>query len=139
MSDEIPNGYSYEPSPSAFPNHVGRLFQRKAVDAEGRAEHWVALRVEAHQVNSWGKAHGGLIAFLAEVGSSAAAWEPGGPPVVAIELNTHFLRAPEIGDLVEVRARVTTRTRSLVFVEAHAFAGGKLVFTAAAINKVLSG
>jgi acyl-coenzyme A thioesterase PaaI-like protein len=138
MSDEIPEGYAYEPSPSAFPNYVGRIFHKKATNAEGRLEHWTALRLEDHHVNSWGKAHGGLIAFLAEIGTSSAAWEPGGPPVVAIELNTHFIRAPEIGDLIEVRGVATTRTRSLVFVEVHAFTAGKLVFTATAINKVLA-
>lgn len=137
MSEDIPEGYGYAPSPSAFPNHVGRLFSRKAAADDGTVEHWFALRVEDRHVNAWGMAHGGLIAFLAEVGVSAAGWEPGGPPVVAIEVGVKFLAAPKQGQLIEVRGRATRRTRSLVFAEVHAFVEGQLVFTASGINKVI--
>lgn len=137
--DDIPEGYSFAPSPSAFPNHVGRLFHKKVEVPGEESEHWAALRIEAHHVNSWGMAHGGLIAFLAEVGTAGAAWDPAGPPVVTISLTTQFIRAPKLGQLLEVRSRATRRTRSLVFVEAHAFADGELQFTATALNKVIGG
>jgi len=138
VADEIPNGYLYEPSPSAFPNHVGRIFHKKATGSGSEVEHWTAIRIEPHHVNSWGFAHGGLIAMLGEVATASASWEPGGPAVVSIELNTHFLRAPKLGQLVETRARVTRRTKSLVFSEAHGFADGELVYTATGINKILA-
>jgi len=134
--NSVPEGYEYTSSPSAFPNHVGRIFH-KSVPSDGEPEHWIALRVEPHHVNAWGLAHGGLMAFLAEAATAGAAWDPGGPAVVTVELNTHFVRAPKLGDLLEVRARATRRTRSLVFVEAHAFVAGELQFTAIAINKVI--
>lgn len=139
MTDMIPESYSYEPGPSAFPNHVGRIFHKTVEVPDGEPEKWIALYVEDHHVNSWGLAHGGLIAFLAEVGTSAAAWDPDGPPVVTISLTTQFLRAPKLGQLLEVRAQATRRTRSLVFVDAHAFAEGELQFTATAVNKVIGG
>jgi uncharacterized protein (TIGR00369 family) len=103
----------------------------------GEPEKWVALYVEDHHVNSWGMAHGGLIAFAAEVATASAAWDPAGPPVVTISLTTQFLRAPKLGQLLEVRAQASRRTRSLVFVDAQAFAGGELQFTATAVNKVI--
>lgn len=139
MSDEIPEGYSYTPSPSAFPNHVGRLFSKTVDTADGEPEKWTALRVADHHVNSWGLAHGGLIAFLAEVATASAAWDPDGPPVVTVSLTTQFVRAPKLGQLLEMRARTTRRTRSMVFVEAHAFADGELQFTVSALNKVIGG
>ena len=137
MSDDIPEGYTYEPSPSAFPNHVGRLFQ-KTVEIPGEEpEKWLALRVGEQHVNAWGMAHGGLIAFLAEAGTGSAAWDPAGPPVVAVSLTTHFVRAPKQGQLLEICSRATRRTRSLVFVDAHAFADGQLQFTATAVMKIV--
>lgn len=139
MNDTVPDGYSYTPSPSAFPNHVGRIFHKTVEVPGAEPEKWVALVVEDHHVNSWGMAHGGLIAFLAEVGTSSAAWDPAGPPVVTISITTQFLRAPKLGQLLEVRAVATRRTRSLVFVDAHAFADGELQFTATAVNKIVGG
>jgi uncharacterized protein (TIGR00369 family) len=137
VMNDVPEGYRYAPSPSAFPNHVGRIFHKTVEVPGGEPEKWVALYVEDHHVNSWGMAHGGLIAFAAEVATASAAWDPAGPPVVTISLTTQFLRAPKLGQLLEVRAQASRRTRSLVFVDAQAFAGGELQFTATAVNKVI--
>lgn len=138
-SDHVPEGYSCAASPSAFPNHVGRIFHKTVEHPGSEPEKWTALYVEEHHVNSWGFAHGGLIAFLAEVGTASAAWDPAGPPVVTISLTTQFLRAPKLGQLLEVRSKASRRTRSLVFVDAEAFADGDLQFTATAVNKVVGG
>lgn len=139
MTDTIPEGYAYAPSPSAFPNHVGRLFHKKVPKDDGDFEMWTAIRIESHHVNSWGMAHGGFIAFLAEVATAGAAWDPEGPPVVTISLTTQFIRAPKEGQLLEIRAHATRRTRSLVFVDAEAVADGNLQFTVTAVNKVIGG
>lgn len=136
---DIPEGYTYEPSPSAFPNHVGRLFVKTVETPGEETETWLAMRIEPHHVNSWGLAHGGLIAFLSEAATASAAWDPAGPPVVTMQLSTSFVRAPKVGQLLEVRARATRRTRSVIFCEAHAFADGELQFTATAVNKIVGG
>ncbi len=138
MTGEIPEGYTYDPPESAFPAHVGRFFFKTVPLEDGDFEAWTAIWVEPHHVNKWGLAHGGLIAMLGEVSTASVSYTPGGPPVVAIELNTHFVRAPKLGQLIEVRARATRRTKSLVFAEAHAYADGELMFTATGINKILA-
>lgn len=135
----IPDGYEYEVAPSAFPNHVGPIFRKAAGANDDGSEKHLAFRVEEHHVNSWGFAHGGLIAFLGEVATASVSWVPGGPPVVGIELNTHFIGAPKLGQLIEIKAVATKRTRSLVFSRAEAFAEGELLFTASGINKILKG
>lgn len=139
MNNDVPEGYEYVPSPSAFPNHVGRIFQKKVPTDDGDFEMWTAIRIEEHHVNSWSFAHGGFIAFLAEVGTASAAWDPEGPPVVTVSLTTQFIRAPKKGQLLEIRAHATRRTRSMVFVDAAAYADGDLQFTATAVNKVIGG
>jgi acyl-coenzyme A thioesterase PaaI-like protein len=138
MSDVVPADYSDEPSASAFPRHVGQIFRKTVEVPGGEPEQWTAIRIGEHHVNAWGFAHGGLIACLAEIATARAAWDPAGPPVVGISLTTQFLRAPKLGQLLEIRSQASRRTRSLVFVDAQGFADGELQFTATAVNKVVN-
>lgn len=138
MSDEIPQGYEFEPSPSAFLNHIGRVYQKRETPANGVQEFWSALKIEDHHVNSWGLCHGAVMTAMAEVGTSSPAWDPDGPPVVATELSMQFIAAPRLGELIEVCGLVTKRTRSLVFTRAEAFVDGKTVFFATSVQKILS-
>src|SRR3546814_14278157 len=109
MTDDsdIPPGYSYEPSPSAFINHIGRVFSKKVTRDDGTQEVWAALRIQSHHVNSWNLCHGSVMAGMAEIGTAGPGWEPGGPPVVAIDLAMQFIGAPKLGDLLEVCATLT--------------------------------
>ncbi|GEM_PF-805427 len=134
----IPQGYSYQPSPSSFINHIGQVFQKEVAGAEGEAEHWVAMWIEDHHVNTWGLCHGGVMASFAEMGTAAAAWVPGGPPVVGIEMSMQFIKAPKLGQLLEVCGTCTRRTRSIVFTSCRAYADGELVFTATSVQKVIA-
>src|SRR3546814_12292860 len=77
MTDDsdIPPGYSYEPSPSAFINHIGRVFSKKVTRDDGTQEVWAALRIQSHQVNSWNLCHGSVMAGMAEIGTAGPGWE----------------------------------------------------------------
>lgn len=136
MSDDIPEGYTYEPAPSPFVNYVGKAFRKVVMRADGTVETWYAMRVEQHHVNTWGLAHGGFMAFLAEMGTGGG-YDPDGPPIVVIDLQTHFMKAPKLGQLVEVCGVVIRRTRSLVFAASRATADGDLLFSSTAIHKVV--
>ncbi|KJS09602.1 MAG: hypothetical protein VR73_01715 [Gammaproteobacteria bacterium BRH_c0] len=133
----IPKDYSYQESPSAFVNHVGKIYHKRSTAADGGEEVWTALEIQDHHVNTWGFCHGAVMSSLAEMGTAAPAWDPDGPPVVAIEMNMQFIRAPKLGQLLEVCGTVSQRTRSLVFCQARAYADGELVFTASSIQKIL--
>ena len=74
-------------------------------------EAWSALLIEAHHVNAWNLAHGGLMATMAEIGTAQAGWDPEGAPCVAIDLTMQFIGAPKLGDLLEVCGTVTRRPR----------------------------
>lgn len=136
---EIPDGYSYEPTSSAFVNHVGRLFMKTETLPDGSLGQVSAMRVEPHQVNVWGLAHGGLIAFLAECVTSGAAYEPEGKPIVAVQCNIQLIRAPKLGELIEMRGAVVRRARTLVFTEGRGEVDGKIVFTASGVHAVVGG
>ena len=135
----MPDGYVYEPTPSAFVEHVGHLHTRKVVRPDGVREAWSALRIEDRHVNSWGMAHGGVLAFMAEVGTAQACWDPEEDPCVAIDLTMQFQGAPKLGDVLEVCGIVTHRTRSLVFTTATGTVRGKPVLVATSIQKILKG
>lgn len=133
---ELPPGYSYEPSISAFVNHIGRVYSRRVRRDDGD-EIWAALRVESHHVNAWNLCHGAVIASLAEVGTASASWDPTGPPIVAVEMSMQFIAAPKLGDLIEVKGTVIKRTRSMVFTRAEGEIAGKPVIFATSVQKVL--
>jgi acyl-coenzyme A thioesterase PaaI-like protein len=133
----IPEGYTYEPSTSAFINHVGKVYHKKTTAADGTQEYWVAMRIEEHHVNTWGLGHGGMMATFAEIMTSGPGYEVGGPPVVAVEMSMQFIRAPKLGELLEGRGVAVRRTRSLVFTRADAMVDGVVVFTATSVQKVV--
>ncbi|ODP38442.1 PaaI family thioesterase [Sphingomonas turrisvirgatae] len=138
MTDQpdIPEGYGYEPSVSAFINHIGHVYSRRASGPNGD-EVWAALRIEAHHVNAWNLCHGAVMASMAEIGTAGPGWDPEGPPVVAIEMSMQFIGAPKLGELLEVRGILVKRTRSLVFTRAEAEVGGKPIFIATSVQKVI--
>lgn len=133
----IPESYSYELSPSAFINHVGKLYQKRLINKQGVREVWSALEVQDHHVNTWGLCHGAVMSVLAEIGTSSVAWEPEGAPVVAIEMGMQFIQAPKLGDVIEVCGVEIKRTRSLVFTSATGFVNDDIVFTASSVQKIL--
>ncbi len=136
--DSIPEGYQYRLSASSFINHVGKLYTRRVTRADGVEEAWGALRVAAHHVNSWGLCHAAVMTVLADVGTAGPAYSgPEAPPVVVVEMSTQFLRAPKLGDLVEVCGWVVRRTRSLVFTQARGEVRGEVVFIASSIQKIV--
>ena len=139
MSDanDIPEGYIYEKSPSEFFNHIGRVFTKTVKAPDGDEEKWAAIRIEPYHANSWGFAHGALIASMAEAGTATAGYDPSAPPCVAIDLSIQFIGAPKLGDFLEVRGFLTKRTRTLVFSRCEGSVNGKPMFTATSVQKVI--
>lgn len=135
----IPSGYVYETGPSGFVNHIGRIFTRQTVAANGTIEHWAAIRIEQHHVNSWDMAHGALVASMAEIATGRAGWDPAGLPAVAIDLTLQFIGAPRLGDLLEACGTVVRRSRSLIFTQAHGRVADQPIFVATSIQKIIGG
>jgi acyl-coenzyme A thioesterase PaaI-like protein len=137
--DDIPEGYSHEESTSPFVNYIGPIFHRETVSPEGVRQFWRALRIKDHHLNTWNFGHGALMAGLAECGVGAAAYVAGGDPVIIVELQTYFIRAPKLGTLLETCGTLTRATRSMYFTQMVATADGEIVFTASGLHKRISG
>lgn len=82
-------------------------------------------------------AHGALIAGMAELGCAGTAYEPDGPPVVAMEMSVQFIAAPKLGELLEVHGWTTRRTRTLGFAQFRGESEGRLAFTATSVQKIV--
>lgn len=134
----VPVGYDFEASPSAFINHLGRVYSKRVIPDHGPEQVWAALRIEQHHVNAWNLCHGAVMASMAEIGTAGPGWDPSGPPVVAIEMSMQFIGAPKLGDLLEVCGTITRKTRSLVFSQARGEVAGEPIFLATSVQKILA-
>ncbi|MEY2928206.1 MAG: hypothetical protein RL367_2683 [Pseudomonadota bacterium] len=140
MTDTPPpgTGWTYEPSTSPAVNRLGKIWTKEITRADGVIEYHNAIQVEPHHCNTWAMTHGSFIGALGEVaapGGSVA----GGPPVVIIDLNMHFIGTAKSGQWIEMVGTINRKTRSLVFAEGRGMADGVLVFSATAIHKIVAG
>lgn len=117
-----------------FMGQAGPLMTRRD------AGEWVyGLQTTGTHLNPAGVVHGGALSTLMDHAISTVAWEAcGRVPCITLELNTHFLSVVRQGQLVEARATVTRRTRSLVFMQGQLTVNGDAVLSALAIMKVAS-
>ncbi len=134
---EVPPGYRWDPSSSPFVDHIGPIYQKLVVPADGPTEHWLAVRLRPHHVNTWGFAHGSLMSAMAELATNAPAYVEGGPPTVIVQLSMNFIAPPKLGALFEACGYLTKATRTMFFTEARGEVAGELMFTASAIVKAV--
>jgi acyl-coenzyme A thioesterase PaaI-like protein len=116
-----------------FPELVGPIWTRQGED--GQVFGFIA---EAKHANVRGVVHGGmLMTFADEVLGRTVAEAVGDHPLATIQLDTHFLAPARLGDFVEGHAKVTRRTRAVVFVDGVLTVKGHMVARSHGIWKVL--
>ncbi|WP_322515634.1 PaaI family thioesterase [Rhodopseudomonas palustris] len=116
-----------------FIDLVGPLWHR-VVDGH----HEYAIATAAKHRNRRGLVQGGLMMTLADRASGMAAREQSGAPHVAtVQLDTHFVDAGEIGDLLIARPRVVRATRSLIFTSTEVSVDGRCVILANGVFKIV--
>ena len=114
-----------------FMGLAGPLWSRREGDD------WAyGLQVRAQHLNPAGMLHGGALLTLVDHALSTVAWQAAGRvPCLTLQLDSHFLASVAEGGFVEVRARITQRTRSLLFLQGLASVDGAPVLQAQAIMK----
>lgn len=128
-----PEGFRPTELIDPFEIFVGPVFER----GEGIARRY-AMPVDERHVNMGGNIHGGALLTFADMTIGQTVWDATGKaPCVTMSMQTQFLKAAKIGDLLEVTPAITRVTRSLVFARGDFMIGSEIVFTAQSVWKLL--
>jgi len=117
-----------------FTDHAGPFRIRKKGD-----RHESGLLVEpVHCNNHMGTIHGGVVMTFADIALGVGVGEVvGGPNMVTIQLQLHFVSTARVGDFLTCLPEVVRQTRQLVFVRGLIYLGDKTVAGADGIWKVI--
>lgn len=119
-----------------FNTYVGPLY--RLPDSGGGAVKRFAFAVAAQHMNGSGSVHGGMLMSFADTAMSRAArLSADGKSCSTVSLNCDFVGPGKLGDVIEARARVTRRARSMVFVSAELVAGERILLVATGLWKIL--
>lgn len=116
-----------------FIDLVGPMWHRVA----GKV-HEYAIVAQAKHRNRRGLVQGGLLMTLADRACGMTArFETASQQLATIQMDTQFIDAGKIGDLLITRPRVVRATRSLIFMSTEVHAGERCVAMASGVFKVM--
>ena len=118
---------------SGFLNLIGPLWQR-VVDGT----HEYALATEDKHHNRRGLVQGGVIMTFADRTCGITARVVSGKPTLAtVQLDTHFVEAGKIGEVLISRPHVVRSTRSLIFITTEVTVDKRCIAMASGVFKIL--
>ena len=118
-----------------FDSLIGPFYFRKDADGHMRC----AFRAEQRHMNAGGRMHGGCLMSFADIALFMIAYEElEGRRGVTVQLDSTFLDAARVGDLVEATGKVVRAGGSLVFVRGEIVTGERLLFTFSGILKKMA-
>ena len=120
---------------TGFLHLIGPLWQR-VVDGA----HEYALVTEDKHHNRRGLVQGGvLMTFADRTCGMTAHYVSGKRPLATVQLDTHFVEAGKIGDILISRPRVVRSTRSLIFMSTEVTVDDRCIVMANGVFKFLKG
>lgn len=120
---------------TGFLSLVGPLWER---EIEGC--HEFALATEDKHHNRRGRVQGGVLMTFADRTCGMTARHVSGKPFMAtVQLDTHFVDAGNIGEILISRPRVVRATRSLIFVSTEIAVDDRCIAMANGVFKILKG
>ena len=120
---------------SGFLHLIGPLWQRVVGGA-----HEYALATEDKHHNRRGMVQGGVtMTFADRTCGMTARYVSGKEFMATVQLDTHFVEAGQIGDLLISRPRVVRTTRSLIFMSTEVLVDDRCVVMANGVFKILKG
>jgi acyl-coenzyme A thioesterase PaaI-like protein len=116
-----------------FINLVGPLWHRMA----GAAPEYAILGQEKHR-NRRGVVQGGLLMTLADrTCGMTARFVSGAESLATVQMDTYFVDAAQIGELMVSRPRAVRTTRSLIFMTTEVSVADRVVATAHGVFKIV--
>jgi acyl-coenzyme A thioesterase PaaI-like protein len=118
---------------TGFLHLIGPLWQRLV-----NGEHEYALVTEDKHHNRRGLVQGGVIMTFADrTCGMTARYVSGRPTLATVQLDTHFVEAGKIGEVLISRPRVVRSTRSLIFISTEVTVDKRVIAMANGVFKIL--
>jgi acyl-coenzyme A thioesterase PaaI-like protein len=118
---------------SGFLHLIGPLWQRVV---EG--EHEYALVAQDKHHNRRGLVQGGvLMTFADRTCGMTARFVSGRPTLATVQLDTHFVEAGKIGEILVSKPHVVRATRSLIFITTEVTVDKRCIAMASGVFKIL--
>ena len=131
----LPDGAEEIPA-VGFNRFVGP-FYRLPDPADGRHRRFAFAVTEKH-MNAQGSAHGGMLMTFADMSmGQTARLETGAEGGSTVSCNCDFVGPARLNDIIESRVTVTRRARTMVFLTAELFAGGRPILVATGLWKLV--
>src|SRR5262245_8718440 len=126
------NGWSIVET-TGFLTLIGPLWQRLV-----NGQHEYALATEDKHHNRRGLVQGGvLMTFADRTCGMTARYVSGKPTLATVQLDTHFVEAGKIGEVLISRPRVVRSTRSLIFLTTEVTVDKRVLAMANGVFKIL--
>ncbi len=120
---------------TGFMHLIGPLWERN-VDGH----HEFALHTQDKHHNRRGLVQGGvMMTFADRTCGMAARYISGKEYMTTVQLDTHFVEAGKIGDILISRPRVVRSTRSLIFMSTEVTVDDRCIVMANGVFKILKG
>ncbi|TNE58377.1 MAG: PaaI family thioesterase [Alphaproteobacteria bacterium] len=137
-----PSGYTAMPLVDPFEAFVGPFFEKRVPQEgpgfDGEGELWAAFYIDERHINTQGICHGGMLMSFADATLGIVAWRMNDKhPCVTLSMQTNFLKAGKLGDLVEVRPKLVRKTSGILFASGSFEVKGEPLFTATSVWKLL--
>ena len=118
---------------TGFLHLIGPLWQRVV-----NGEHEYALVAQEKHHNRRGLVQGGvLMTFADRTCGMSARFASDRPTLATIQMDTHFVEAGKIGEILTSKPRVVRSTRSLIFVSTEVKVGERCIAMANGVFKIL--
>ncbi|TNE37878.1 MAG: PaaI family thioesterase [Alphaproteobacteria bacterium] len=136
-----PPGYEIMTLFDPFEAFVGPFFDKRVPQDgpgfDGKGELWASFFIDERHVNTQGICHGGMLMSFADATLGIIAWRINNQnPSVTLSMQTNFLKAGRIGDLVEVRPRLERKASGILFASGSFEVNGEPLFTATSLWKL---
>jgi acyl-coenzyme A thioesterase PaaI-like protein len=132
MTESVPEGFQPLAVSDGFIGHNGPYFWRQ--DAAGGFD--FGFLTDARHGNPNGVLHGGAVLGFLDTILGHAVVHATQRRCATVSLDSRFIAAVAPGAWIDGRTMMKKVTRSFAFVDAEAFAGDKLLVTAAAVFRI---
>ena len=93
--------------------------------------------VKEENCNGYGAAHGGMLMALADFTLCTSAMRNSDNPVTTVSFHSEFIQPAPLGSLLQIRAKLTKKGKSLAFAEGNIKVGDKVILNFGGVVKIL--